>query len=180
MDRLEVLADGRLLYRFKRAWRDGRTHVILTPLETLEKISALIPAPRAHLIRYAGILAPAAKWRALIVPATTASTAAECSSGSPTTPCSLQSPDTAAQAGPPSSEGSTAPHRRNYAWAELMKRVWELDVLECPRCQARMRILAAIHSPEAIGKILDCLSLPSRAPPVAPARREFPPSVQPF
>jgi hypothetical protein len=25
-------------------------------------------------------------------------------------------------------------HGRNYTWAELMKRVWELDVLECPRC----------------------------------------------
>ena len=68
MDRLEVLADGRLLYRFKRAWRDGRTHIVLTPLEMLEKLSALIPAPRAHAVRYAGIFAPAAKWRALIVP----------------------------------------------------------------------------------------------------------------
>src|SRR5436190_550486 len=28
----------------------------------------------------------------------------------------------------------------------------------------RMRILAAIHSPDAIGKILDCLGLPCRSP----------------
>jgi hypothetical protein len=28
-----VLADGRLLYRFKRAWRDGTTHIVLDPLE---------------------------------------------------------------------------------------------------------------------------------------------------
>ena len=40
-----------------------------------------------------------------------------------------------------------------------MKRVWALDVLECPRCQARMRILAAIHSPVATRKIQDCLGL---------------------
>ena len=33
----------------------------------------------------------------------------------------------------------------------------------------RMRILAAIHPPEAIRKILDCLSLPPRAPPIAEA-----------
>ena len=32
-----------------------------------------------------------------------------------------------------------------------------------------MRILAAIHSPEAIRAILDCLGLPSRAPPIAAA-----------
>jgi hypothetical protein len=43
MDRLEVAADGRLLYRFKRRWRDGTTHIIVTPLEMLEKLSALIP-----------------------------------------------------------------------------------------------------------------------------------------
>ena len=48
-----------------------------------------------------------------------------------------------------------------------------LDVLECPRCHNRLRILAAIHSPEATQKILECLGLPSRAPPVAPAVREF-------
>ena len=62
-ERLEMLTDGRLLYRFKRAWRDGTTHIILMPLDMLEKLSALIPAPHAHLVRYAGLLAPAAKWR---------------------------------------------------------------------------------------------------------------------
>ena len=61
-----------------------------------------------------------------------------------------------------------------------MKRVWELDVLECPRCQGRMRILAAIHSPDAACRILDCLGLPSRAPPVASAVREFTATIEPF
>jgi hypothetical protein len=51
-----------------------------------------------------------------------------------------------------------------------MRRVFEVDVLECPRCHARpMRILAAIHPPEAIRAILDCLGIPTRAPPVAAA-----------
>jgi len=50
-----------------------------------------------------------------------------------------------------------------------MKRVFELDVLECGSCGGRMRIIAAIHSSEAIRKILDCLGLPSRPPPIAPA-----------
>jgi hypothetical protein len=35
-----------------------------------------------------------------------------------------------------------------------------------------MRLLAVIQDPEAIRAILDCLDLPSRAPPLAPARRE--------
>jgi len=35
-----------------------------------------------------------------------------------------------------------------------------------------MRILAAIHPLEATLTILQCLGLPSRAPPIAPARPE--------
>ena len=42
--------------------------IVMEPLELLERLSALVPAPRAHLTRYAGVLAPAAKWRSLIVP----------------------------------------------------------------------------------------------------------------
>ena len=53
-----------------------------------------------------------------------------------------------------------------------MKRVWDVDVLECDRCGARMRILAAINTPEAIKAILGCLGLPSRAPPISPALRD--------
>jgi hypothetical protein len=178
MERLETLADGRLLYRFKRAWRDGTTHIILTPLQMLERLAALIPAPHAHLVRYAGVFAPAAKWRALIVPTTT-TTSVE------SVPVSL----TTSTGGPLVDETPAEPfavetpvghHGRNYGWAELMKRVWELDVLECPRCQGRLRILAAIHSSDAIGKILACLGLTSRDPPASPALRESMLPIEPF
>jgi hypothetical protein len=37
---------------------------------------------------------------------------------------------------------------------------------------AKHRILAAIHPPEAIRKIFDCLGLPSRPPPIARALAE--------
>jgi hypothetical protein len=50
-----------------------------------------------------------------------------------------------------------------------MMTVFALDVLECERCGGRMKILAAIPPPDATAKILDCLGLPSRAPPLAPA-----------
>jgi len=62
-----------------------------------------------------------------------------------------------------------------------MRRVFEVDVLACPRCAGRMRILAAIHSPEAIRAILECLGLPTRAPPIAPALELFEePEPQPW
>jgi hypothetical protein len=50
-----------------------------------------------------------------------------------------------------------------------MARVFSLDVLESDRCSGRLRILAAIHLPDAIRAILECLGLPSRAPPISPA-----------
>lgn len=61
------------------------------------------------------------------------------------------------------------PLRRNYSWAHLMMRVFAIDVLECGRCGGRLRILSAIHPPETTTKILSCLGLPSRAPPLTPA-----------
>src|SRR5207237_943586 len=64
---------------------------------------------------------------------------------------------------------SVSPPRRNYSWAQLMKRVFAIDVLQCERCGGRMRIVSAIHPPETTRKILDCLGLPNRAPPLAPA-----------
>lgn len=55
-----------------------------------------------------------------------------------------------------------------------MRRVFEIDVLECPECGGAMRILAAIRPPEATRAILECLGLPSRSPPVLPPAPEPP------
>ena len=52
----------------------------------------------------------------------------------------------------------------------MLRRVFAVDVFECPDCGGRMRILAAIHPPEATRAILECLGLPSRAPPTVAAR----------
>ena len=65
-----------------------------------------------------------------------------------------------------------ASRARRLAWAELMKRVFAIDVLECPRCRRRMRILAAVQPPDTTSTIFACLDLPVRAPPLAPARRD--------
>jgi hypothetical protein len=49
-ERLSFPPDGRLIYRLKRRWRDGTTHVIFEPLELIEKLAALVPAPRFNLV----------------------------------------------------------------------------------------------------------------------------------
>lgn len=154
VERLEQLSDGRLSYRLKTPWRNGTTHVIFDPLEFIAKLAALVPAPRVNLIRYYGVFGPAAKWRPAIVPGSigTDSTQESCGCGE-------------------NDREETAP-RRNYAWASLMARVFEFDVLKCPDCGGRLRILAATHPPVNTRKILECMGLPSRAPPVARAASE--------
>ena len=176
IDRLEPLADGRILYRFKRPWRNGTTHLVFDPAQFIEKLAALVPAPRTHLVRYHGILAPAAKWRATIVPA-----ASDSESGATVHyGCAARSSITLnLPAARPALAPSLQPARpRYYTWAELMRRVFAIDVLDCPRCFARMRIIATIHPPETTRKILECLRLPSRSPPLAPATPEDTPHLE--
>jgi hypothetical protein len=66
----------------------------------------------------------------------------------------------------------TTPAMRPMAsatWRELIKRVWEVDPLLCPRCGTEMVKLAAIKDPVVITHILRHLSLweepPARGPP---------------
>ena len=59
---------------------DGTTHIVFTPHELIEKLIPLIPRPRCHLVRYHGILGPAAKDRAKVVPTQRARLASDAAS----------------------------------------------------------------------------------------------------
>jgi hypothetical protein len=208
-DRLTKLADGRLCYRLKHRWRDGTTHVVLDPIDLLERLATFVPSPRSHTVRYHGILAPCASWRDHVVPQPVApakdgamgmvrpqahgvdvADASGRAHDRPPVPSSEQGDKQEnpvanhrreplsgvggeSAPGPPSQHPSSAGSRpRRLSWADLLKRVFAADALACPRCGGRLRPLAAIHDPKAVRAILDCLNLPSRAPPLAPARRE--------
>jgi hypothetical protein len=66
-DGLSLLDDGRLELQLKRPWRDGTTAFVFQPQELIERLVAIVPRPRAHLVRYSGVLAPAFAARAQIV-----------------------------------------------------------------------------------------------------------------
>jgi hypothetical protein len=134
--RLSRLSDGRLLYGLRHPWRDGTTHVAFLPLELIEKLAALVPPPRVNLVRYHDVHAPAARHRANVV-----------SRGRPST-----------ESKPLENKTENPGLRpRNYSWAELLHRVFAIDVLACPECGGRMRMLSAVHSPAAIQAILESL-----------------------
>jgi hypothetical protein len=108
LERLEQNANGDLIYRFNRPWSDGTTGIKLSPLELLEKLAALVPLPRAHLVRYGGCLAPHSKLRAAIIP-------------------------TPHQQGIDGDASKTAtPY---WHWARLLGRVFDLAMATCPFCR---------------------------------------------
>jgi hypothetical protein len=63
---------------------------------------------------------------------------------------------------------------RRLTWSQLMLRVFEADVLECSRCGGRRELIAVITQPDVIVAFLSSLGLPTRAPPMAPAREVGP------
>ena len=62
------------------------------------------------------------------------------------------------------------PLRRYYRWAELMQRVFEVDVLLCEHCGGRRRVLTFLTDPPVLRAILEHLGLAADPPSVAPAR----------
>lgn len=144
LERLEADANGDLLSTFTRPWSDGTTGIKRSPLELLEKLAALVPLPRMHLVRYGGCLAPHSQLRRLITP-------------------------TPRQQGAEAPEaGNTSPH---WSWARLLKRVFAFDMERRPVCgRGTLRIIAAITQGDVIRKILRHLKRAPDPPPIAPAR----------
>ena len=56
------------MLQLKSAYKDGTTHIVMAPLEFMQRLAALVPGPRLHLIRFHGVLAPNAKLRGKIIP----------------------------------------------------------------------------------------------------------------
>ncbi|MSR40136.1 MAG: hypothetical protein EXS02_15035 [Planctomycetes bacterium] len=172
--RLTELADGRIAYSLKKRWKDGTTAVVMTKDVLMERLCALVPKPRKHLVTYHGVLAPAAGLRSQVVPKR------EVEEGAGEGGCAHGADgDASAVSAPVAANGEDAafrrrqlqrrlrerlrvPHgggkrrggRRRYPWAELLMRVFGIDVLLCPHCSGTRRVLAAIHDPDSVRKVL--------------------------
>ncbi len=191
-ERIELLADGRVGLRLARPWADGTRALVFTGVEFLEKLAVLIPKPRVNLLIYQGILAPRARRRATAIRAVLpASVPAPVSAGSPPAPPTVPhiaatspprkpapSVSDGASANGADAQGATAEtsappprasSRRYRAWAELLRRIFEIDVLACA-CGGRLRFIATIEDPPVVDRILRHLGLPTALPRLAPAR----------
>ena len=64
VERLEDIDTHPLIYHLPKPSPDGCTELLLSPLELIQRLAALIPPTRAHRHRYHGVLAPNATLRA--------------------------------------------------------------------------------------------------------------------
>jgi hypothetical protein len=63
------------------------------------------------------------------------------------------------------------PKKKKYlSWATLLARVFDIDILTCPDCQGKLKIVTAIMETGAIKRILGHLGLPDKPPNIAPSR----------
>ena len=94
------------------------------------------------------MLAPAAEWRDWIVPAGERSTRRE----------------------PSQSLVAKVLRPTRSTWADLLRRVFEIDALRCPDCGGRRKLIALLTDGQVVRRILEHLGLPTTTPGLVPAR----------
>jgi hypothetical protein len=169
LDRIEIDPEGNVRYRLLRPWTtptSTRTHLTFDPLAFLRRLAALIPSPYQNLVRYHGVFANRSKYRSTLPLPPTAQTPAQIQT---TVDTDDQQDDPIIPEILPPSASKVRPRR--MAWAQLLKRVLDIDALSCPKCKVLMLVIAFINDPTVIARILDHLKLPSTRPEVAPARQ---------
>jgi hypothetical protein len=151
-EQLITYENNQVVFKLSKQRHNGATHAFMTPHNFMRRICSLIPPAKQNLVRYFGVLGPAAKLRPLIVPHR------DIDFGAAALPLAMPS------------------RALGIDWASLLKRVYDIDVFECP-CGGRMRVISVIEDPKVIKKILDHLHLPSEVPKIhearAPPQMEF-------
>ena len=124
-ERLSTNDRGQVIYRFKQPFRDGSTHVVLDPLDFIDRLAASVPRPRLNLTRFHGVFAPNCKHRESVV-----------AKRKPR----HEKPDE-----------PLAPMTR----MRRLKRVFAIDIETRPKCGGKLRVIARIENPDVIATIIE-------------------------
>ena len=112
------------MLRPKSAYHDGTTHIVMSPLEFMQRLPARVLRPLLHPICIKSCLAPHAKVHVQIVP---------------TSPQNDTGPSTEH-----SDEHTSAQHcAARLSWARLLKCTFDIDLEHCPNCDGDLRTIAA-------------------------------------
>jgi hypothetical protein len=170
----------------------GRTALVLTPFQLIERLVRLIPPPRLHRHRYAGAFAANSPLRSHVIKSAAPDehlaqrlhhAAQQMDLLDSTQPNNTEQdvPEKEDVAEQPATATATAKtttkpnkprsaRRASILWAMLIARVYEVLPLVCVRCRSPMKLIAFITEPFTIENILNHIGLPTEPPRLSPAR----------
>ena len=140
-DRLSFKGD-QIVYKLKRPYNNGTTHLCFPLTEFITKLIALVPPPRLNLTRYHGALGPNSKRRKKVV---------------------------IRNKNPEKERPKKEMPRYKISWAKLLKRVFGFEVEKC-RCGGELKIISAILDIETATGIMKSLKIPVFIPAPSTAR----------
>jgi len=201
-ERLAMLEEGKVAYRLPKPDLNGRTFLVMDPLELLDKLAKLIPPPRAHMVRYFGVLAPNSHMRERAIESAGPSGEIQVRLEEAAQKMGLVSkPSDAPTSEPaPSNIRASAVDQKKASrmWAMLIARIYgafrvvcgprilrvpspvfggEVLPLLCPHCNQPMKIVALITEPSSISGILRHIGAPKGTANTAEPTK--PPPLQP-
>jgi hypothetical protein len=138
-------ASGTILYRSKLHATLKRNFQVMPGGEWLELLCKHIPDRHEHMVRYYGRYSSRTRGLERDRPA----------DAEP----ELPDPETL----------SRAAQAARASWARLIRKVYEVDPLQCPKCGTQMRVIALIEDPIVIERILSWLGLRAPLPPPGPS-----------
>ena len=145
-------ATGTVIYRSKMHLGLKRNFQVMPGAEWLELLCRHIPDRYEHLVRYVGWYSNRARGER--------AKALKVQQAAKTPTAALESVSEFAA-------------RAKAAWARLIRKVYEADPLECPKCKGPMRVIALIDDPPVVRRILEHLGrwqpeAMERSPPAPP------------
>lgn len=140
-ERLEITGEGNVRLQLKTPWRDGTSHLLLSPHEFLEKLAAITPPPKSHLVRWGGVFAANSPLRKKIILRPEEKKGFDFQNGER--------------------------KRTNKSWSLMLARVFKIDVLKCD-CGGEFTPLGAVQDPAEVRRYLKHINMEYDPPPRGP------------
>ena len=160
--RVAVTDDGQVRITLKQAYRDGTAAIEIPPKDFVLRLLAQVPLPKRKMISYFGVFASNAKLRSAVVPAGTKPRFKR------KKPRKVMHDALHGEAKPANTEElaevMSEEAAKRFSWADGLRRAFRLELLKCPTCGGKRRIVATIHDPKEIARFMRHLKLSPEPP----------------
>jgi hypothetical protein len=164
-DAVTALPDGRVRIHFKRPSKSGATYTTVSRDTFIARLAALVPPPRMHMVRYRGVFANRHHLRDVVAPPKKEATDKQLSLF-----VVRQGVDYAAVSKAALGDQVLESRPTRLGWAQLLARVFAVDVTVCRTCGGRMRVVKAVTDVDEIAAALHQARAPPRPKPSPPGQ----------